>query len=276
MKSCSLRLVASLFLVALALLSSVSANAADEKVDIVGLRLGMTLDEATEAIRKYNPELKIQPPVRKVLQYRVANETRKTEPFVSYLFAVSGKKQKDDIYVYFSLPPGEPRAIAISRMHNNFDPPILRDTYYKALTGKYGTPAATETDKQGAESRRMYWFQWHIGDGKTQCVRHVPGGRNVEGKFGTLASGTVERGEVLPRIMNASTGKMYDPAAKDPSDCAVLLTYQLNYDPLFAAIGTLIDVAGAAKSEQEMSKWIDELARKGEAEIRGSKAAPKL
>lgn len=245
-------------------------------VDIVGLRLGMTIEEAQEAIRAYNPDLAIQPPVEKVFQYRVANETRKTDPFVSYIFAVSGKKQKDDIYVYFSFPPGEPRVIAISRMHNNFEPPIPRANYYNALIEKYGEPSATQKDAHGDDSTRIHWYQWHIGDGKVQCVPDFSGGRDVEGQFGSMGATAVERGEALQRITDPSTGAMLNTEANDPSDCSVLLTYELGYDPLFGATGTLIDVAGAAKSEQGLSEWIDELVRQGEEEIRNSTAAPTL
>lgn len=151
MKHCSAPLV----LIASVFLLCTPAKAADERVDIVGLRLGMTLDEAQEAIRKYNPNLVIQPPVRKVLQYRVANETRKTAPYVSSIFAATGKKQADSISVFFSYPPGEPRVIAITRLHNNFDPPILRENYYKALVAKYGAPAASQNDTLADNSQRM-------------------------------------------------------------------------------------------------------------------------
>lgn len=252
------------------------ASADTGDVDIVGLKLGMTLEEAQAAIAAYNPDLKIQPPVHKVIQYRVGNETRKTEPFLSYLFAVSGKKQSDDIYVYFSLPPGEPRAIAITRLHNNFDPPIPREVYRKALIEKYGEPAATEKDIYGDESQKLHWYQWHIGDGKVQCVPHIPGGREVEGQFGSIAATAIEAGQAFQRITDPATGAMLNAEASDPSDCAVLLTYQLVRDPMFSAQGTLIDVAGAAKSEQEMSAWIDELVRQAEEEIQSSPAAPKL
>lgn len=272
MKSCSALLV----LIASAFLPFPPAKASDQTFDIVGLRLGMTLDEARAAIRKYNPDLAIQPPVKKTVQYRVANTTRKTEPFVSYLFAVStGKKQKDNIYVYFSYPPGEPRVIAITRLHSNFDPPIPRANYYKALVERYGTPAATQNDTLADQSRRHYWYQWHVG-GKVQCLRSLPGGREVKGQFGSLGATVVERGEILKHIKDFSTGRMLNPKASDPSDCAALLTYHLSYDPLFSATGTLIDVAAAAQSEQRMSAWIDELVRKGEAEIRGSTATPRL
>lgn len=258
------------------LLASPSLAADDGKVDIVGLRLGMTIEEVRNAIKAYNPALQIQPPVRKVLQYQVGNETRKTEPFVSYLFAVSGKKQKDEIYAYFSFPPSEPRVVALTRMHNQFDPPILRNHYVKALTEKYGKPDATEKDKHGDESRRMHWYQWHVGNGKAQCAPHIGGGRDVEGKFGSLSIGQVEKREVLRRITTTpGKNQPIDPPV-DPATCAALLTYQLNYDPLFSATGTLIDVHGAARSEQALSDWINELVRKGEAEIRGSTSKPKL
>ena len=256
--------------------TSVRASAESGAPDIVGLRLGMTVDEAREAIRKYNPDLKIQPPVEKVLQYRVGNETRKTEPFVSYLFAVSGKKQKDDIYVYFSLPPGEPRAVAIRRMHNNFDPPIARATYYEALVDKYGEPSAGLRDKHGDEARRQHWHQWHVGAGEVQCAPTFAGGRDVEGQFGSLNPSAVEKGEVLKRLSDPSTGKMRNGEASDPSDCATLLTYELNFDPLFAAVGELVDVAGAAESERRMAEWLEQMSQGQEKANKSGGGKPKL
>lgn len=245
-------------------------------VDIVGLKVGMTIDEATRAIKAYNPDLQIQPPVRKVLQYRVGNETRKTEPFVSYLFAVSGKKQKDEIYVYFSYPPAEPRVVAIRRLHNNFDPPITRGNYLKALVEKYGQPDAAEKEKHVDESRRTDSYQWHLGDGKAQCAPYFAGGREVEGKFGSLSIGHFEKREVLRRI--TTTPGSFQPIVPpvDPAGCAALLTYTLGQDPLFSATGTLLDVHAAAQSERVLSEWIDELVRKGEAQGKGSTARPKL
>jgi hypothetical protein len=237
----------------------------------------MRVAVAEPAIRAYNPDLLLQPPVEKVLQYRVFDQTRKTEPFVSYVFAVTNKKQKDDIYVYFSLPPGEPRVVAIRRMHNNFDPPIMRDTYREALFSKYGEPDAVKTDQHADEAHRTVWYQWHIGEGKTQCAPTSGGGYAIEGAFGSLGEGTglVETGEVLQRIADQSGG-MLSAKAQGPADCATLLTYQLAYDPLFSATGVLVDVATAAQAEQAMSAWIEDLVRQGEAEIQQSTAQPKL
>lgn len=122
----------------------------------------------------------------------------------------------------------------------------------------------------------MYWYQWHVGEGTVQCVPHFSGGREIEGQFGTISATAIEKGEVLQRITDAATGRMANPEAKDPSDCAALLTYQLNYDPVFSATGTLIDIAGAAKSERGLSEWMDGLVRQSEDEMRSSTAAPKL
>lgn len=239
------------------------AAGADEAVDIVGIRLGMSLEEAQAAIREYDPKLALQPPVRKTLRYQAGRATRETEPFVSYVFAITNKKQKDDIYVYFSLPPGEPRVVAIERMHNNFDPPISREAYRSALLEKYGEPDAGMHDPTPDESRRQVWYQWHVGDGK-QCARTFDGGRKVEGDFGSLSASNVEKGEVHTRL-------------ESPADCAALLTYELNYDPLFSAKGTLIDVAGALRSEQAMQTWVDELARGDSAAApSGAAGKPKL
>ena len=102
---------------------------------------------------------------------------------------------------------------------------------------------------------------------------HLRGGRDVEGQFGSLSPSAVERGEVLKRIADGATGKMRNAEANDPSDCATLLTYELNYDPLFAAVGELIDLAGAAESERRMPQWVEDLVRQGDRKPTGK---PKL
>jgi hypothetical protein len=272
MKSCS----ALVILIASAFLLPTSANAADDEVDIVGLRLGMTIDEAQQAIRAHNPDLTIQPPVQNVIRYRVGNKTHTSDPFVSHIQSAPGTKQKESIYVWFSAPPGEPRAIAIRRSHSDFEPPIPRSNYHQALLDKYGEPSATQKDTHADSARRTYWYQWHVGDGKVQCIPAHSGGRDVEGTFGTLSENTVEKGEVLTRIRGFATAQMRATVTNNPSDCAALLTYRLNFDPLTSATGTLIDVAGAMKSEQGLSTWIEDLVRKQEEATRGSSAAPKL
>ncbi|MCA8927783.1 MAG: hypothetical protein KDC18_06910 [Alphaproteobacteria bacterium] len=264
---------------ALSVLLAGGARAADgSEADIVGLTLGMTVAEAEAAIKAYNPDLHIQPPVQKIYQYRVGNKTHKTDPFVSYIFAVSGKKQHDSIYVYFSLPPSEPRAIAISRIHNNFDPPISREAYIEALHEKYGPPQASEIDATNDNKRQTHRYQWLIGDGKVQCLRAIPGGYKVDGPYGSVgaSTGAIESGRILPAIQNSTTGKMIAPDATSPDDCAVLLTYSLAYDPLGSAKGVLVDVAAAARSEAGVAAWIDSLVQNRQPPAKPASGKPKL
>ena len=253
-----------------------AAQSDADGVDLVGVKLGMTVEEARRAILDYNPDLLIRPPGEKYIQYQVVNEMRRTEPFLSYIFAQTGKKQRDDIYVYFSSPPSEPRVVAVHRNHSHFDPPILRETYRNALIEKYGEPSATQSSKFVADAQNSIKLQWHIGDGKVQCAAVRDGGYEIEGQFGEIDGNTIVAGNVLKSITDIDTGRFHNPEVRDPSDCAILVTYMLNQDPLSNAVGKLVDVAAAAKSEQETQKWIDELIRQGEAEIRGSKAKPRL
>ncbi|AFJ03702.1 hypothetical protein Q7C_2581 [Methylophaga frappieri] len=242
-----------------------------DDADIIGLKLGMTVEQVKKTIADYDKDFVLQPPMQRVYQYRVANKTIKTEPFISSLYAVAKDKQKGNVQIYFSMPPSEPRVVAISRSHNNFVPPITRENYSNALVDKYGQPVATQNDKQVNSERQMHWLQWHIGD-KPQCLPYFSGGRQVQGPFGTIGMSSIEKGEVTQVIMSQKT----DVNNLDLDNCASVLTYQLAYDPVNAATGILVDVSGIIKSEREVNQWIDSLAKQEEDKINSSTAKPKL
>ncbi|MBK0399952.1 hypothetical protein H0I76_12190 [Limibaculum sp. M0105] len=251
-----------------------AASAAGEGVDIAGLRLGMSIDEIGAALAEHDPELVIHPPSQMALKYRVVNHTRSTEAFPRMVFAAR-PDMSESFYVYFTAPPDGGKAVLIYCLHKNFNPPIQRETYRQALIGKYGEPDATRSDATGGMAARAVDFQWLIGEGKVQCLPLSHGGHAVEGPFASVGQGTVES-SLLPRIMDVAAGTMKVGGAASPADCAAVLSYGLQQDPVFAATGVLVDVAAAAKDEMDMSAWIEELVRQGEEEVRGSTAAPKL
>lgn len=243
-----------------------------DDAEIIGLKLGMTVEEAKQAIADYDADLIIQPPMQRAYRYQVGNKTLKTDPFISSLYAVAKDKQKGNVQLYFSMPPSEAKVIAISRTHSKFEPPITRDNYIKALVDKYGEPDATQKDVYGDSARQMHWLQWHISADKQQCLPYFSGGREADGSFGTVGGSSIEKAEVTQVILS----KHPNAAGLDLDNCASVLTYQLNYDPVFAATGFLVDVSAAIKSEREVNQWIDSLVKQEEAKNNSSTAKPKL
>ncbi|HEX4383121.1 MAG TPA: hypothetical protein VH083_09240 [Myxococcales bacterium] len=95
--------------VALLLLMAAAAASADEhqrNLDVAGIRTGMTVDEATAALRKINPAMEI-----KVVD---GSFQGRNAPFLITGKRGSGEDQ-EQLEIVLSLPPGAPVVLAVDR-----------------------------------------------------------------------------------------------------------------------------------------------------------------
>lgn len=110
-----------------------SPNPRAAEVDIVGLKLGMTVDEVKETLKAHDADLKIRDQQGAITE--LANSG-----FLSFVYATTDNaKLKDEIRVDFAPPPHEPRAIMISRFTSYKEgnrPP--KNAVIAALKQKYG------------------------------------------------------------------------------------------------------------------------------------------
>lgn len=209
--------------------------------DIAGIFIGMTQAEVEAVIRAYDPEAVFQYN-QSTYRYTALDRRLETEPFLSTL--VAGAENRSVIFqVRFSPPPGEGRVVGIRRNHNQRTAPLTQADYAASLVDKYGAPSEDVSSGEGNRvQRKLTWRDTRPG--RVECV--VSSGTNLPGL--PLSGGN---------ILDTLSGPQGNLAAAGAVDnCALVMTYQLNQDPVFQAGGLLYDVEAAAKGEQAAQEWV--------------------
>ncbi|MEX1035724.1 MAG: hypothetical protein WDZ54_07185 [Sneathiella sp.] len=250
-------------LLALLFLAPAMTARADD-VDIVGIELGMSVEEVEAAIKDYNPELKLDR-TQFYMNYSDGVNKLRTEDYVRMV--TTAPHRVDSFMVTFAALPDDPEVLAFERVHKMKNEPVDRAVYYQALVDKYGKPSLEAEDPR---SKTMF-IQWYLGEDKVNCkpARLQPGPR--VGVDVSLTSSLVKE------IRNPD-GSMKLTDAKEIGDCAVVMEYRLVGNPVTKASGAVLDVAAAAKNELNVATWMEELSQKAREELaKSSKSAkPKL
>lgn len=132
--------------------ASTAPAVAPVNVDIVGIRLGMTLDEVKRAVQAHSLGMRIDE------QNGIINNAPATA-YVSWLIAKSGKGapagSSDAIGVHFPPPPNAHRALFVERftgfLHGQQP---LSDAIKEALVKKFGPPSAV---RESAGDHGLLW-----------------------------------------------------------------------------------------------------------------------
>lgn len=253
-----------LSLAVLAILTNVPVRAADRApvFDIVGLRLGMTVDEAKAALKAYDPAITINEH-RQYYTYSdgVTNGLR-SQDFVFYIDGsrkiVEGNQWgSEGITLYFSPTPDDQRVTYITRNQHNTPNPPTGQQYRDALIKKYGTP----TDDSSGR------FRWVFPAGKVDC---------------TIGAATYNpsRGKFLKYIFNGGApGKFIKRGITDLSQCASYLEYGVGFNaagPASNMTANMIDVEATARGELRARKWVAGLTEKARKAREAKGKAPKL
>ncbi len=152
---------------------AIQTSAAARRVDVAGMKLGMTPDQIRAAISAHDPTLKIQVAESTI---ELADGTQRS--FVTSVSAERRVTNPDSIDVSFSQPPRDAQAVGIIR-RQSFEararPPYK--PIRKALLEQYGRPsdeavhgtvdgAAVDLEGQGGGLR----LAWRLDKDKTECV----------------------------------------------------------------------------------------------------------
>lgn len=141
-----------------------SIKAAREKWDVLGVRMGMSLDEALARLKAHNQSLKIYD--KRTIKYEDADN--KDHIYVAYL--ISGMrpntpearvKQIENVYLKISMPPRQ-RVISIIRViyYPKNQAPTMSTTI-TALRNKYGNQPEKGSGDLGNYGNRV--LLWQIG-----------------------------------------------------------------------------------------------------------------
>jgi hypothetical protein len=127
--------------------------------DIVGIRLGMTEQEARAAIVAHSAQAQIS---EETLNFRFTDGARhqETPRFLATIRArvPTPSPNTEEISLEFSPPPQEQRVVGVRRGLNTYTNPPPLDRLLGSLTQKYGTPLNDTTGGSGT-IRNLSWAE---------------------------------------------------------------------------------------------------------------------
>jgi hypothetical protein len=251
-------------LAVLAILANAPVRAEDRTpaFDIVGLRLGMTVDEAKAALKAYDPAIAINEHRQYYTYSDGVTHGLRSQDFVFYIDGsrkiVEGNQWGDEgIALYFSPTPDDQRVTYITRSQSNTPNPPTGQQYRDALIKKYGTPT---DDSSGL-------LKWVFPAGKVDC---------------TTGAGTYHpsRGNFLKYIFNGGVpGKFQKSGVTDLSQCASYLEYGVGLGataPASNVTAAMIDVEATVRGEIRAREWVAGLTEQARKAREAKGTAPKL
>lgn len=230
--------------------------------DIVGLKLGMSLEEVEQTLLDYGAKPESIQQQHQFFQYHDGAELHKTESYLHKVTAgkeVMGEKgrDQDSFVVYFAPPPEASQVVAITRHINTRNNPTTIGQYMTALNDKYG-------EAQTIGSRLVWW----IPEGKQNCY----------------ASTNLVMSPDIDQIMSGiflSSGKRYfldrfqNTKLTSIDDCAGYLVYEMGMlqpdAPAKNVTATMIDAPTWVKANLKSMEWVEKLQTEAtEARLAGS------
>jgi len=248
-----------------------SGAADDDRFDIVGLRLGMTPEEALTALRAHGVNEESIDESRLVYNYSDGlKHDYSTEDFIYTIVGhvddrIDGKRRTDTFKLYFSPPPEGGKLMAVQRTIENNVNPVTNAQFREAVIGKYGEPALKDS----------VLAHWKFGGGTENCFSSIPNGIGfgMPGKDASILSSVFTRSNnqyMLDRFQN--------PRVTSLDDCASMLEYQIgavDNMPATTVNARMIDVKAWVKAELAANEWVEGLRQKAirERESQGAKPA---
>jgi hypothetical protein len=136
--------------------------------DIVGLRLGMTEQEARAAIQAYSDRAVSQDQMLKFTFSDGAKQQETPQFLATIIVRIPGPPNTLDtegMTLEFSAPPLEQRVIGVRRAMSTYANPPPLDRMHASLIQKYGQPLKDTTGGMGVKRRNLSWAE----PGKAQC-----------------------------------------------------------------------------------------------------------
>jgi hypothetical protein len=221
------------------LLLAVPKVFAQRDPEIVGLRLGMTEQEAVAALQAHAPSARISKTMRR---YSYSDGVRQlsSPEHLHVLKASSSSGAQDVLTVVFSSGPAEQRVIGVDRVVELPAPPLV-EQLLQQLTAKYGDPLFRSAHNAPPTTSVM-WAE----SGKPTCWRLTPA---------TVVIGFGET-NVLQQMGNAQKRGI---APRDLSQCGWAPNAQLHGSPVRNLRVRMADFGAWSVSDIQAADWIGRL-----------------
>lgn len=243
------RAVVSLFA---ACLAPAVASAADAP-DIVGLRTGMSEQQALAALQAHDAGFQIRRNLR-TFGYRDGVQQLQTP---AHLHVITATNPGETIRIAFSVGPDDVRVTSVSREVRLKAPPMV-DQLTEQVVGKYGAPTVT-SDGKTPPRRTLAWAE----PGKAACWRTNP-------KSTAIAFGD---GNVVSFMANAQRRGV---APADPAQCGYAIVALLDGSPVRTLRVTITDFGAWYASDVKAAAWVTALENEAVAARKAKGGGPKL
>lgn len=243
---------------------AVSALAAPDW-DIVGIKLGMTEQQARVAIKAHSEQATID---EKMLKFTF-NDGAKQQETPSFLATINAQipgpantSDTESIKLEFSAPPQEQRVIGVRRALSTYQNPPLLDRMHDSLTQKYGMPVNDATFGIGLKSRNLSWAE----AGKALC-----GGEKH------FLPGASQSPNDLKKFYQYQQQQL---APADLAQCGAQMRASMEYREGGSSVNTLViemnDYGYLLPALEATAKWLSELEAEARKARLDSGAVPRL
>lgn len=248
-----------------ALFFSVSSLQAAPAWDIVGLKLGMSEQQALATIKAHAPNAQVTTNSLK-FTYSDGAKRQETASFTSGLVVRVPNEGQDSetLQVEFSAPPLEQRVIRLRRTLTSYANPPALERMIDSLTQKYGKPGTEQKYGIGQTNTDLAWAEAE----RKPC-------------------GKVDKGFLLPPVSQSPDSlKWYELQQKNGlaptelSQCSAVLQAKLTTKAGGSSVVTMeflmADPAHGVPAMQATAKWLAELEAEARKVRLDSGDAPKL
>ena len=253
------------------ILTTTSAMAADSgsKYDVIGITLGMTVEDAKQKLRDFGIEEQSIYETRMSYSYSDGiNHNFKTDDFVYRIIGANkalykdGKQHSDSITLYFSPPPEGGRLVGLQRLMLNGIDPVTGGQFKQAVIDKYGEPTTANSNT----------LNWKFGSGNKNCLSASQDGTGV-----ALPDSSKNK-SILDMVFVKRSGQyrldLFRVSwIKNLDECANMLEFKLtatDTKPANSVTTTMIDIPSWVSAELAAGAEVERL-RKAAVEKREGK-----
>ena len=246
-----------------------------ERMDVVGIRLGMTEAEVMRALKAFSP--KMQSANRRLEQFTYSDGVNgfDTPAFLSELEVKTGDSH---FRIWFAGPPAEPRTYAIMRYSRGNPNPPSHQQFAAALVAKHGPATQSRDPSRGANIA-----QW--GEpGKPVCAVSSNGNSRIAVDGGNETLLPPRAGEVLEGMAQKKNPHLLRNlgAPADVARCGAVLRYLWGGSATDPSVAVpefyvwLVDQGKMVANGRQSTQWVRKLEADAIARRQGKAVTPKL
>ncbi len=244
-----------------------------DKLDITGIKLGMTEAEVMRAVKAFDANAQLVNKRMAHYPYSDGVTGFQTPAFLNELEFRTGDSQ---FRIWFASPPAEPRVYAIHRYSRGNKTPPTRQQFATALTTKYG-PAQTHY-LPNTGTNVVQWTE----QGKPVCAVSTNARIAVDGGNETLLPPrAVEVLEGMGRSQHPNLRRTMGTSV-DVARCGTVLRYMWGGPandtafPISEFYVWLVDQGGMVTMERQSAQWVKQLEAEAVRKRQGQGVMPKL